>query len=223
MMNMDESTPPREDVEALLPWHAAGTLSRDDAERVEAAIAGDRGLSRRYQLVREELVETIRLNEGLGAPSARALERLMAAIEGEAPVAAGGRASSGFADRLAALLARLSPRALAWSAVAAAALIAMQAGLLAGILAQRGYSRHYETASVSQAPQIGVGFVADATAADITKFLETHHLVVVDGPLAGGLFKLRTEQARAPKDEIDRLVKQMQQESRIVRFAAVAE
>jgi hypothetical protein len=44
---------------------------------------GDRELARRYELVRKELTETIRLNETLGAPSARAMEKLFAAIDAE--------------------------------------------------------------------------------------------------------------------------------------------
>jgi hypothetical protein len=48
---------------------------------VEQALAGDRELTRRYDLVREELAETIHLNETLGAPSARAMENLFAAID----------------------------------------------------------------------------------------------------------------------------------------------
>src|SRR3989449_8900346 len=75
--------PERHEIEALLPWHAAGTLNRRDADRVERALAGDRELARRYDLVREELAETIHLNETLGAPSARAMEKLFAAIEAE--------------------------------------------------------------------------------------------------------------------------------------------
>ena len=67
----------------LLPWHATGTLSRRDADRVEQALAGDRELARRYELVRQELAETTRLNETLGAPSARAMEKLFAAINAE--------------------------------------------------------------------------------------------------------------------------------------------
>ena len=72
-MNMINKEPERHEIEALLPWHAAGTLSRRDADRVERALAGDRELARRYDLVREELTETILLNETLGAPSARAI------------------------------------------------------------------------------------------------------------------------------------------------------
>src|SRR5438309_9213851 len=75
--------PERHEVEALLPWHATGTLNRRDADRVEQALAGDRELARRYELVRQELAETTRLNETLGGPSARAMEKLFAAINAE--------------------------------------------------------------------------------------------------------------------------------------------
>ena len=81
-MNAINKEPERHEIEALLPWHAAGTLSRRDADRVEQALAGDRELARQYDLVREELVETIHLNETL-EPSARAMERLFAAIDAE--------------------------------------------------------------------------------------------------------------------------------------------
>jgi hypothetical protein len=53
-----------------LLWHAAGTLRRHDADRIKQALAGDSDLARRYDLVREELAQTIYLNERLGAPSA---------------------------------------------------------------------------------------------------------------------------------------------------------
>jgi hypothetical protein len=71
------------EIEELLPWHATGTLSRRDADRVEQALAGDRELARQYDLVRQELADTIHLNETLGAPSPRAVEKLFAAIDAE--------------------------------------------------------------------------------------------------------------------------------------------
>jgi len=70
-MNAINKEPEHQEIEVLLPWYAAGTLSRRDANRVEQALAGDRELARQYDLVREELVETIHLNETLGAPSSR--------------------------------------------------------------------------------------------------------------------------------------------------------
>ena len=71
----------RHEIEVLLPWHAAGTLSRREADLVERALAEDKELARRYELVRRELAETIHLNETLGEPSARATEKLFAAID----------------------------------------------------------------------------------------------------------------------------------------------
>ena len=73
----------RQEIERLLPWHAAGTLSRREADLVERALAGDTELAQRYDLVRQELAETIHLNETLGEPSARAIEKLFAAIDAE--------------------------------------------------------------------------------------------------------------------------------------------
>src|SRR5258708_13626476 len=75
-----------EDVELLLPWHAAGTLSRRDAARVEQALANDNELAARYEMVREELAEAIRLNETLGAPPAPTLQNLFAKISPGPPL-----------------------------------------------------------------------------------------------------------------------------------------
>src|SRR5438874_741022 len=81
--NMINKRLERQEIERLLPWHAAGTLSRREADLVERALAGDIELAQRYDLVRQELAETIHLNETLGAPSERAMEKLFAAIEAE--------------------------------------------------------------------------------------------------------------------------------------------
>jgi anti-sigma-K factor RskA len=80
-MSMIDKEPERHEIEALLPWYAAGTLSRREADLVERVLAGDNELARRYDVVRQELAETIHLNETLGAPSARAMEKLFAAID----------------------------------------------------------------------------------------------------------------------------------------------
>src|SRR3954466_3275373 len=73
----------RRKIEFLLPWYAAGTLGRSDADRVEQELAGDIDLARRYSLVLEELAETIYRNQTLGEPSARVAEKLFAAIDAE--------------------------------------------------------------------------------------------------------------------------------------------
>src|SRR5437762_10604803 len=83
MMAMSKKLDEPSEIEMLLPWHAAGTLNARDARRVEEALARDPELARQYAVIREEYAETIHLNESLGAPSARAMQKLFAAIDGE--------------------------------------------------------------------------------------------------------------------------------------------
>ena len=71
------------EIEMLLPWHAAGTLNARDARRVEEALAREPELAKQYAVIREEYAETIHLNESLGAPSVRAMQKLFDAIDGE--------------------------------------------------------------------------------------------------------------------------------------------
>src|SRR5216684_7802319 len=99
-----------DDIEVLLPWYAAGTLDAREADQVEAAVAADAELSRRLDLVREEMNESILLNEALGVPSARVMENLFKAIDKERKI---GRAPAGgglgwFADLF-------TPRAFAFA------------------------------------------------------------------------------------------------------------
>jgi hypothetical protein len=230
MMTKNETE--RRDIEALLPWHAAGTLSRRDAQRVETALQQDRALARQFELVREELSETIHLNETLGAPSARAMERLFAGIEAEG---AKGRKRRSFnlAAFIGERLSVFSPRTLAWSAVTAVLAIVLQAGLLANLYINEPGSEvptAYKTASAptrSLAPQTGsyalIGFTPQASAADVTKFLETHKASIVEGPKPGGLYRIRVSAAVLPKHDLAAIVKQMQDDSKIVRFVAATE
>src|SRR6202790_1270852 len=71
------------EIEMLLPFHAAGTLNARDARRVDEALARDPELARQFAVIREEYAETIHLNESLGAPSARAMQKLFTAIDAE--------------------------------------------------------------------------------------------------------------------------------------------
>src|ERR1700744_5991036 len=96
------------EIELLLPWHAAGTLNARDAHRVEEALARDPELARHYAVIREEYAETIGLNESLGAPSARAMQKLFAAIE--ADPAQVSRSSGSLSSRILGFFANLSPR-----------------------------------------------------------------------------------------------------------------
>jgi anti-sigma factor RsiW len=219
------TTNERQDVEDLLPWHAAGTLSRRDAKRVEDALALDPELARRYDLVREELGETIRLNETLGAPSARAMETLFQKIDAEPARRPLPRLD--LAARFSEFMAGFSPRTLAWSAAAAVLAIVLQAGIITGVLLnERAPGSGYQTASApSTMPADGsyamIRFAPQASASDITKFLETNKLSLAGGPAAGGLYRVRVGVAAMPKNDLARVVRELQQDKTVEFIAAV--
>jgi hypothetical protein len=199
-----------EDVELLLPWHAAGTLSRRDAARVEQALANDNQLAARYEMVREELGEAIRLNETLGAPSARAMQDLFAKIDAE-PVRT-PKASFNLGAWLTDFVTGFQPRTLAYGASAAALAIVLQAGILAGVFVKDGGGVGYIPASLTESAKgafVAVRFNPQASAADITKFLADNKATIVGGPASGALFTLHVSNNTLSEDELSAIVKKM--------------
>ena len=219
-----QEAPERQEVEELLPWHAAGTLSRRDAQRVEEALARDPELARRYAMVRDELGETIHLNETLGAPSARALEQLFAKIDAEP---ARRQVSLNLGSRISEFFASLTPRTLALASGAAVLAILVQAGFIAGVMLNETKTSGYQTASApATAPDAGtfalIRFAPQASADDVTKFLEANKLSIASGPTAGGLYKVRVAVTGIPKAELARIVKKLQ-EDKVVGFIATTD
>lgn len=189
------------ELEALLPWHAAGTLNARDTRRVEEALARDPALARQYAVIQEEFAETISLNENLGAPSARAMQKLFAAIDAEP--ARRGSALHGLSGRISQFFAALSPRTLAAASAVGALVLLLQAGVIGAMLARDDGSHSFRTASynapaapmtrgleAASGPQALVRFAPDARVSDINQFLETYRASIVSAS-KGGMFKLQ--------------------------------
>ena len=191
-----------------------GTLNRRDAERVEKALASDRELLRRFDLAREELNETIHLNETLGAPSARAMEKLFAAIDAE-PVRK-PKVSFDLAGRLANFVASFSPRTLAMAGAVGALAIVLQAGVITTGLIKHETATEVASKQVAQ-PDLASADVSDGTlaairfapkaeAGQVTAFLATNKASMIDGPLTGGIFTIRLpESGKAKEDHIKQM------------------
>jgi hypothetical protein len=213
---------PPEEVEALLPWHAAGTLSTRDARRVDEALARDARLAKQYAVIQEEFAETIHLNESLGAPSARAMQRLFAGIDAEP--ARAPSVSSTLSARIAEFFGSLSPRTLAYSAGAAALALMLQAGVIGAVLVKQGQGS-FEAASYEGHADTGaralVRFTPDARVADITQLLDTYNASIVAG-LKGGMFRIQFGDKHLSKDEVASLLKKVEQE-KIVSLVAPAQ
>ena len=215
------------DIELLLPWHAAGTLNVRDARRVEEALARDPALATQYAAIREEYAETIGLNETLGAPSTRAMQKLFAAIDAEP--ARHPTFLAGLSARFAGFFASLSPRTLGWSATLGAIALVLQAGVIGAVLV-KNQSGTFQTASLSTsdhdpgvatAPRALVRFTPEAKIADITALLDTYQASIVDSAREG-MFRLQFGSKPMSKDEVASLMAKLQGE-KIVSLAVQAQ
>lgn len=224
MTDMIATDPKRAELEKLLPFYANGRISAHDKARIEQALASDGELALRLEIIREDMAETVLLSESLGAPSPRALDRLMAGIEAEprqAPLLA--RAKGGVIAWLGQRLAALPPRRLAYAGAAALAIMVVQGAVLTG-LAFRGGGGGFETASApTQASEryVLLSFAPDAKASDIAAFFRRHEASVVDGPRANGFFKVRVG-ASLSTAQVDAIAARMKAEAGIVGFVAPA-
>lgn len=215
------------EIELLLPWHAAGTLNARDVRRVEEALASDPELAKQYAAILDEYEETIHLNESLGAPSARAMQKLFAAIDAE-PVRATG--SLPLSARVATFFASMSPRTLAWSASLGAVALLLQAGIIGAVLMKTQTST-FQTASLSSGAPITrefgaaapsralVRFTPEARVADITALLDSYQASLI-GDAKGGMFRLQFDKAMS-QDELASLLGRMQRE-KFVNLAVAA-
>jgi anti-sigma factor RsiW len=211
------------EIESLLPWHAAGTLNARDTRKVDEALAANPELSSQYAAIREEYAETILLNESLGAPSSRAMQKLFAAIDAEPPRKPD--VARRISARVVEFFARLSPRTLAAAATAGAVALLLQAGVIGVVLMKDTGS--FRTASVStearqseRGPFALVRFAPDARVADVTAFLETYHASIVDGAKSG-MFRLQFAGDGMSAQDVAALMTRLQNE-KIISLAVAA-
>jgi anti-sigma factor RsiW len=208
-MNTTMNTAPeREDIESLLPWYAAGTLSRRDTARVEQALASDKELARRFEMVREELGETIIVNESLGAPSEPARQPAV---------------SFNLMSRVSEFMASFSPRTLAYAGGVAAIALLLQAGVIGKLVGERTGEMGLASAPATKmaAPQgvvALVSFAPQASAAEIAEFLNANKASIVGGPEAG-FFRV---QVPGKPDQAAEIVTKLGQ-SKVVSFAGRAD
>jgi hypothetical protein len=67
-----------------------------------------------------------------------------------------------------------------------------------------------------------VRFARQASAAEITNFLQNYQAALVDGPTPGGLYRVRLAMTSLAKEELSRIIDKMRRE-RIVESAEPSE
>jgi hypothetical protein len=227
---MSEPALDRSEVEQLLPWHAARTLSRREAVEIDAALARDPELMRRYMLAGEELAATVELNELLGEPSPRAMRRLFAVIDAQSRH---GRLD--VVERLRLLLGSLTARQIAFS-TCMAALLVLTVGLVGGVVIGERQNRIAQTAGTDSAGIAGyaiVRFAQEARIESISALLAANRATIVDGPGADGVYRVRIAALPKPatvyrgiengswsEQQRDRAVANLREAAGVVQFAA---
>lgn len=239
-MAMNETTDrqaERREIEQLLPWYVADTLDRAEHERVADYIRQHPEISSQLELVRDELDETISINESLGAPSAGALDRLMTSVAAEPKPGATMRKAArkleqGFWQKLDDFLIALTPNTRRLATVTAALLIVAQAALL-GVI----YSRNlpgtpagvtYETATGPEAAATRgtfaiVKFADGATSGAINSLLTGMGAKIVDGPKPGGIYRIRLSSNQLKPDDQAATLEKLRSNQAVVVFAEPAQ
>ncbi|GGC91815.1 hypothetical protein [Chelatococcus reniformis] len=227
-MSMTEPPSGQSDIELLLPWYATGRLGPADAERVRRALAGDAELRRRLDLVRQEQAETVLSNEAIAAPPARLRDDLFARIDADEREWASPRAAATVPRRsavewLAAAIAALSPRTLAWTAAGLCIVFLLQAGVIGSFIAEQQAGPGFETASSGGVETPGtyvlVAFAPTATTADVTAFLGAAKAAIVDGPKPGGIYRVRIADTVLARDVLEARLAVLRSQSGLIRVA----
>lgn len=191
-----------EEIEAMLPWLVAGTLSRADAARVTRYLETHPEAAAHVALAREERDAAISSNEMIGVPSPANLDRLMASVANTPRTRSLSVPSPASVwEKVAGFISGFSPKAIGFAAAAAALILVAQAATI-GLLMKRDTGSGYQTASggpatVTDGVQALVVLQPGVTSGTLTGALMELRASVIDGPKAGGIYRLRIAAEKA--------------------------
>lgn len=186
-----------EEIEAMLPWLVAGTLSRSETSRVTRYLETHPEAAAHVALARDEREAAISGNEAIAAPSTANLDRLMASVANTSqPRSIAVPSPASIWESIAGFVSSLSPKTLGMAATAAALVLVVQAATI-GTLINSKSTGGYQTASggpvsaTTEGVQALVSLQPGVTAAALTAALSELKAAIVDGPKAGGVYRVR--------------------------------
>jgi hypothetical protein len=183
----------KENISQLFPWYATGKLKNDERLEVEKALARFPELRAQLALAREEITQTVNLNEAVAMPRAGATDRFMASLQKDARSHVIEKSPP--IKRLLDWLALQSVGPARW-AVAAGVLAVLIQPIAIGVLVTERQVGGFRTATGGTESPAGGSLVfvriSDSTTlASLNERLTSLGATIVDGPKAGGLFTLR--------------------------------
>lgn len=188
-----------DEIEALLPWYVAGTLSLATRAEVEAALAARPDLRRSLATLEEDRDETVALNEALGAPSGDVWARIAQGV-------AAAPRRPGLAARWAALWGPRPLRALAGAT--AALVVLLQGATIVALLRPGARPPAYQTVTAGRSTADAlVVFAPEAKMGDVAALLDQAGATLAGGPKSGGLYEIRLKVQPVTRVEIDAALK----------------
>jgi len=216
----------RDELDALMPWFVAGTLSPKDRARVEAALAADPSLQASLRAAEAEFEAVLADNDARAVPGHDAIDKLMARIDKAGPAVGRGVAAT-MVERLGRLLQGLTPKTLALAGAGLAALALVEAGFLSRALVGSAEDPYHIASGPGGLAQregafVLVQFVDTATSGAIASYLRDLDAQIVAGPAAGGLYRLRIAPKPLSAAEYNAKVAALAQRRDLIRSVAAA-
>lgn len=224
MPNESEILPEADEIAALLPWYVSGKISAADKARVEAYAESHPEVRGHIALARDEADVIFADNQSIPPPRA-ALERLHASVA-RSPRARLHSVQASVVDRLGTWLGGFAPRQLAYAGLAAAVLIAVQSLSLGSLLKNQSNPANFTVANKPEARTSGtfalVAFQPAAPASTLSAFLADNNFVIVDGPKAGGMYRVRVNGKVLTGPETEAALTKLKSRADLIAFASSA-
>jgi hypothetical protein len=200
---------------ALLPWYVSGKISAADKARVDPYLAALPEADKQLVLAREEADEVFAANQSI-IPPRDALDTLRASLA-KSPSARLHAVEASLLDRLGVFLASLSPRKLALAGVAAALAVALQTATIGALVRTVPGQKDEMTGTFAL-----VAFQPAAPAGTLSAFLADSGYTILEGPKAGGMYRLRISPAILTDAERDALIEKLKARTDLISFASAA-
>ena len=204
-------------VEALLPWHAAGTLDPATANRVEEALARDSALQASLRLIQEDRAETIAMNQSLGAPGGDVWARVLAAAQAEPRKPSLGTALATL-GALIGLWGEHTRSRIAWARAVAAMVILVQGATIVYLLPatkDANYQTASEQSALSDGTTVLVSFAPEARLNQVVQLLQKRGASIIEGPRGGGMFRVRVGGKGLTSEQLGAIVADLRSEPNV--------
>jgi anti-sigma factor RsiW len=211
-----------DEMSALLPWYVTGEISAGDRARIERYAERNPAFAAEIALAREEADAVFAANQAIAPPDG-ALDRLRQSVAAT-PSARLAAVQSSLIDRAGAWLAAFTPRQLAYAGMAAALAITVQAASIGTLLTSGAPGSGYQTASgpagvVADGTFALIVFAPEAPASAIQSVLTESGIAIVDGPRAGGFYRVRLGDADMSDEAVSAALAGLTARAEIVMLA----